>query len=55
MEYLIITTEGIYRLYHSLSRLCKANGIDASKLNKKDLPVKTSKGIIIGLVPDTRI
>jgi hypothetical protein len=55
MEYLIITSDGSYKLYHSLSRLCKDNGIDGGQFTKKDLPVKSSKGVIIGLVPDTRI
>jgi hypothetical protein len=44
-----------YKLYHSLSRLCKDNGMDHKMISKDMLPVKTPKGLIIGLVPNTKI
>jgi len=54
MEYLLHNGNE-YKLYYSLDVLCKENGLDHKKLDKKMLPVSTPKGLIIGLIPNTKI
>lgn len=54
MEYLLHNPQSnSYKLYHSLRRLCKENGLDV--VDKDQLPVSSSRGLIIALYPDTRI
>lgn len=56
MEYLLhnqATNE--YKLYHSLRRLCKENRLDPDRVKKQALPMLTPIGLIVGIVPDTRI
>lgn len=56
MEFLLHNpTTNTYKLYHSLSRLCRDNGLKPDQINKDQLPVGTPVGLIIGLVPNTKI
>lgn len=54
MEFLLVH-KGEYKLYYSLRRLCKENGLDPAKIDRDRLPTQTPAGYIIGVVPDTRI
>lgn len=56
MEFLLHNpTTNTYKLYHSLYRLCRDNGLKPDQINKDQLPVATPVGLIIGLVPNTKI
>lgn len=53
--YFLLVYGNRYKLYFSLSRLCRENGLDPKEHQKENLPFKTSKGYIYGLEPDTRV
>lgn len=44
-----------YRIYHSLRRLCKENGLDPTKITRDRLPCQTPVGLIIAVIPDSRM
>lgn len=54
MEYLLIKG-GVYLLYHDFKTLCKENGIDHKKLKESMLPANTPVGLIIALIPNTKV
>lgn len=54
MEYLLHNGNE-YKLYHDFNQLCYENGLDQKKIDKRKLPVHTPKGLIIGLIPVTKV
>lgn len=52
--YFLLVYGSTYKLYYSLSRLCRENDLDPKDHKKENLPLKTPKGFIYGLEPDTR-
>ena len=54
MEY-ILHYRGEYRIYHSLRRLCKENGLDPNVYTRDRIPCQTHAGYIVGVIPDSRI
>lgn len=56
MEYLLHNPKtNTYKLYHSLSRLCRENGLKSDAIKKDLLPVSTPVGLIIALEPNTKV
>jgi hypothetical protein len=54
MMYFLLHFRNEYKIYHSLRRLCKENGLDPDKVKRDHLPCQTSAGYIVAVVPDTR-